>query len=46
MPILIHHAHLPLLLANTVAILCCSVINFALSHHWAFSLKPSTTPIL
>jgi putative flippase GtrA len=37
MPILIHNARLPLLAANGVAILCCSVVNFCLGDRWAFA---------
>ena len=36
MRLLLHTAHLPLLLANAIAILACSLVNFALSHGWAF----------
>jgi putative flippase GtrA len=35
-------AHLPLLLADGVAVLCCSVANFCLAHVWAFA-KPQKT---
>jgi putative flippase GtrA len=34
---LIHQAHLPLLLANLIAILCCSLANFFLGNNWAFA---------
>jgi putative flippase GtrA len=37
MPLLVHSARLPVLAANAVAILCCSVVNFSLSHLWAFA---------
>jgi putative flippase GtrA len=37
MPTLVHQAHLPVLVANTTAILLCSVANFLISNHWAFS---------
>ena len=36
MRVLLHAARLPLLVANAVAILACSLVNFALSHGWAF----------
>jgi putative flippase GtrA len=36
MRLLIHQAHLPLLIANTIAILCCSIANFCLGNNWAF----------
>jgi putative flippase GtrA len=34
---LIQHAHLSLLVANAIAILCCSVLNFLLSDGWSFA---------
>jgi putative flippase GtrA len=37
MPLLACAAGLPVLAANAVAILCCSVANFALGHLWAFA---------
>jgi len=37
MRILVHQAHLPILPANSVAILCCSVVNFCLGERWAFA---------
>jgi putative flippase GtrA len=37
MRILVHEAHLPLLVSNSIAILCCSVVNFCLGDHWAFA---------
>ena len=37
MRILVHQAHLPLLVANALAILCCSAINFCLGNNWAFA---------
>ncbi len=37
MRILVHQAHLPLLLANGIAILCCSIFNFCLGNNWAFT---------
>ena len=39
MPLLFRAGHLPLLLANLVAILCCSIVNFCLGHCWAFAVK-------
>ena len=35
--LLVQNAHLPLLLANAVAILCCSLANFAVGHCWTFA---------
>lgn len=34
---LVHRAHLPLLVANGIAILCCSVVNFCLADLWVFA---------
>lgn len=42
MRLLIQHAHLPLLVANAIAILCCSVANFCLGDRWAFANPPKT----
>ena len=41
MRLLVQHAHLPVVLANVIAILCCSAVNFTLSHTWAFATKPA-----
>jgi putative flippase GtrA len=43
MRILVHDAHLPLLVANTIAILCCSLLNFCLGDTWTF--PASTQPM-
>ncbi len=40
MRLLVHAAHLPVLLANAVAALCCSAANFWLSQRWTFSQSP------
>jgi putative flippase GtrA len=37
MRLLVHDAHLPLLLSNAIAILCCSVVNVCLGNNWAFA---------
>jgi putative flippase GtrA len=37
MRLLVQSLHLPVLLSNMVAIICCSAVNFALSHRWAFA---------
>ena len=37
MRLLVHQARLPLLVANVIAILCCSVANFCLGNKWAFA---------
>jgi putative flippase GtrA len=39
MRILVDEARLPVLAASTVAILCCSVVNFCLGDGWVFGLK-------
>ena len=44
MRILIQNAHLPLLVANGIAILVCSIINFVVGDQWAFANAP--TPLL
>ena len=41
MRLLVAHTHLPVLAANAIAIACCSLANFALSHYWIFALPPS-----
>ena len=38
MRVLVQEAHLPVLAANGIAIVCCSIINFYLSDQWAFGL--------
>jgi putative flippase GtrA len=37
MKLLAGGAHLPVLAANAVAILVCSVVNFSLGENWAFA---------
>jgi len=37
MRLLVHEARQPLLVANTLAILCCSILNFCLGNNWAFT---------
>ena len=39
MRILVQQAHLPLLIANCIAILCCSIANFCLGNSWAFAVR-------
>ncbi len=39
MRLLVQQAHLPVLVANLIAILCCSVLNFATSNLWTFAPK-------
>jgi putative flippase GtrA len=42
MRVLVHGAGLPVLAANAIAILCCSVANFCLGNCWAFAAKAKT----
>jgi putative flippase GtrA len=37
MRILVHEARLPVLASNSIAILCCSILNFCLGDLWAFA---------
>jgi putative flippase GtrA len=37
MRLLVGVAHFPLLVANSIAILCCSILNFCLGNNWAFA---------
>jgi putative flippase GtrA len=39
MRILIQGAHAPLLIADGIAIACCSLVNFCLGNSWAFPVK-------
>lgn len=41
MRLLVHRAHLPLLAANAIAILGCSLANFCLGDAWAFAEAPA-----
>ncbi|MCL2660440.1 MAG: GtrA family protein [Acidobacteriaceae bacterium] len=41
MRLLVHQAHLPVLVANGASILCCSIVNFSLSDLWAFAQEKS-----
>ncbi len=36
MHLLVHGAHVPVLAANVVAILTCSLANFCIGHRWVF----------
>jgi putative flippase GtrA len=38
MRLLVHDAHLPLLVSNVIAILCCSVVNFCPGNEWVFAV--------
>jgi putative flippase GtrA len=37
MRILVHEARLPVLVSNSIAVLCCSILNFCLGDFWAFA---------
>jgi putative flippase GtrA len=37
MRILVQQTHTPVLLANAIAILCCSIVNFTLGDRWVFA---------
>ncbi|MGP8252961.1 MAG: GtrA family protein [Terracidiphilus sp.] len=37
MRVLVGHAHLQVLTANAIAIVCCSIVNFGLSDLWSFA---------
>jgi putative flippase GtrA len=40
MRILVDEANTPVLAANMIAILCCSITNFCLGDRWAFASNP------
>jgi putative flippase GtrA len=42
MRLLVQNAHMPVLAADSLAILCCSIVNFLLGDHWVFALRPSS----
>ncbi|HEY1903703.1 MAG TPA: GtrA family protein [Terracidiphilus sp.] len=37
MRMLVEETHIPVLTANVVATLCCSIVNFSLGDNWAFT---------
>jgi putative flippase GtrA len=39
MRVLVHRAHVPLVAANGIAIVCCSMVNFCLGDIWAFAVE-------
>jgi putative flippase GtrA len=39
MRLLVHGAHVPLLVSNCISIACCSVVNFCLGNNWAFAAR-------
>jgi putative flippase GtrA len=36
MRVIVHGVHVPVVLANLVAILACSLVNFYVGHQWVF----------
>ena len=40
MRILVHRAHLPVLLSNAIGILCCSLLNYLAANTWIFPTPP------
>ena len=43
MPVLVEEMRIPVVAANAIAILCCSIVNFFLGHNWAFAPTLSAT---
>ncbi|MDR3735236.1 MAG: GtrA family protein [Acidobacteriaceae bacterium] len=41
MRVLVQQVHAPVLVANCIAILCCSIVNFFLGNSWAFAERAS-----
>jgi len=39
MPLLVNRARIPVIAANAIAILCCSLVNFFLGNNWAFAAR-------
>jgi putative flippase GtrA len=39
MDLFVGRAHLPVMVANCVAILCCSMVNFCLGDSWVFAMR-------
>jgi len=46
MRILVQEARIPVMAANGIAILCCSVVNFSLGDSWVFAVRRPGTPDL
>jgi putative flippase GtrA len=46
MRLLVGVAHIPLLAANCIAILCCSIVNFCLGNNWAFAARSQPSSAL
>ncbi|MGD0739534.1 MAG: GtrA family protein [Terracidiphilus sp.] len=43
MPVLVEEMRIPVVAANAIAILCCSIVNFFLGHNWAFAPPVNAT---
>jgi putative flippase GtrA len=41
MRVLVEGARMPVVPANAIAIVCCSVVNFALGDRWVFGFRPA-----
>jgi putative flippase GtrA len=41
MRVLVEGARMPVVPANAIAIVCCSVVNFALGDQWVFGFRPA-----
>jgi len=39
MPVLVEGADIPVVAANAIAILCCSIVNFCLGNDWVFAAR-------
>jgi putative flippase GtrA len=46
MRMLVDKAHVPVLVANVIAILCCSIANFCLGDNWTFAANRVTNQSL
>lgn len=43
MRLLVDGVHIPLIVANCIAILCCSIVNFCIGNSWAFAPRVRAT---
>ena len=43
MRLLVDEARIPVLASNSIAILCCSIVNFCLGNNWAFAASRQAT---
>jgi putative flippase GtrA len=39
MRVLVHEVQIPVIAANCIAILCCSIVNFSLGASWVFAVR-------